>query len=47
MISNLQTEEDILDIYEKMKEKYEIKTKKYNKKPLGVRKIGHINFVEI
>ena len=47
MISNLQTEEDILNIYEKMKEKYDIKIKKYNKKPLGVRKIGHVNFVEI
>ena len=46
MISNLQTEEDILKIYEKMKKKYEIKIKKYNKKPLGVRKIGHVNFVE-
>ena len=47
MISNLQTEDDILNIYEKMKEKYDIKIKKYNKKPLGVRKIGHVNFVEI
>lgn len=47
MISNLQTEEDILKIYEKMKKKYEIKIKKYNKKPLGVRKIGHINFAEM
>ena len=47
MISNLQTEEDILKIYEKIKKKYEIKIKKYNKKPLGVRKIGHINFLEI
>ena len=47
MISNLQTEEDILKIYEKMKKKYEIKVKKYNKKPLGVRKIGHINLIEI
>ena len=27
MISNLQTEEDILKIYEKMKKKYEIKKK--------------------
>ena len=32
--------------YEKMKKKYEIKIKKYNKKPSGVRKIGHVNFVE-
>jgi len=47
MISNLQTEEDILKIYEKIKKKYEIKVKKYNKKPLGVRKIGHVNFSEI
>jgi len=47
MISNLQTEEDILKKYEKMKKKYEMKVKKYNKKPLGVRKIGHVNFVEI
>ena len=47
MISNLQTEEDILKIYEKMKKKYEIKVKKYNKKPLGVRKIGHVNFSEL
>ena len=46
MISNLQTEEDILKKYEKMKEKYEMKIKKYNKKPLGVRKIGHVNFLE-
>ena len=30
-----------------MKKKYEMKVKKYNKKPLGVRKIGHVNFVEI
>lgn len=47
IISNLQTEEDILKIYEKMKKKYEIKVKKYNKKPLGIRKIGHINLIEI
>jgi 5-(carboxyamino)imidazole ribonucleotide synthase len=47
IISNLQKEEDILDIYEKMKAKYEIKVKKYNKKLLGIRKIGHVNFVEI
>ena len=46
MISNLQTENDILTIYEEMKEKYDIKVKKYNKKPVGVRKIGHINFIE-
>ena len=36
MISNLQTEDDILDIYENMKEKYHINVKKYNKKSLGV-----------
>tara|TARA_Y100000591_G_scaffold248434_1_gene219544 strand:- start:831 stop:1910 length:1080 start_codon:yes stop_codon:yes gene_type:complete len=47
IISNLQTEEDILNIYETMKKKYEMKIKKYNKKPLGVRKIGHINLIEI
>ena len=47
MISNLQTEMDILNIYETMKKKYEMKIKKYNKKPLGVRKIGHINLIEI
>ena len=46
MISNLQTEDDILPIYEKIKDKYNIKIKKYNKKPLGIRKIGHINFIE-
>ena len=47
MISNLQTEMDILNIYETMKKKYEMKIKKYNKKPLGMRKIGHINLIEI
>ena len=46
MISNLQTEDDILTIYQNIKDKYNIKVKKYNKKPLGVRKIGHINFIE-
>ena len=46
MISNLQTEDDILNIYEEMKEKYDMNVKKYNKKSLGVRKIGHINFIE-
>ena len=46
MISNLQTEDDILNIYEEMKEKYDMNVKKYNKKSLGVRKIGHVNFIE-
>ena len=47
IISNFQTEEHILNIYEKIKKKYKIKIKKYNKEPLGIRKIGHINFIEI
>ena len=47
MISNLQNENEILNIYHKIKDKYYIKVKKYNKEPLGIRKIGHINFVKI
>ncbi len=46
MISNLQSEEDILNIYEQIKEYYDIKIKRYNKKSVGVRKIGHVNFIE-
>jgi len=47
IISNLQSEEDVLKIYEQFKSKYKIQIKKYNKKPQGIRKIGHINFIEI
>ena len=46
IISNLQTREDILNEYEKIKWEYYLKIKNYNKKPIGVRKIGHINFIK-
>ena len=47
IISNLHTKEDILDKYEELKEKYAMKIKMYNKEAIGVRKIGHINLIEI
>lgn len=47
LISNLQTEKEIEKLYEKMKINYLIKKKMYNKKPLGIRKIGHINFIKL
>ena len=46
IISNLQTREDILNEYEKIKWEYYLKIKNYNKKSIGVRKIGHINFIK-
>ena len=47
MISNLQTEEDIRNIYEKqLKNNFDIKIKKYNKKPQYKKNYIHINFVE-
>ena len=46
IISNLQSNEDILNIYEKIKTNYNMKIKMYNKKAIGIRKIGHINLIK-
>ena len=46
IISNMQTEKYIVNIYNKIKEIYDIKIKNYNKKSVGIRKIGHINFIK-
>ena len=40
IISNLQNENEILNIYDKIKDYYNLRIKKYNKEPLGIRKIG-------